>query len=523
MSEKLLRQLVRQKVLSEASMLVTYEDGTEDEFSIPDRFAKSQVDYMQSVVSGNEGGVGYEAPSLSDDELDGMRRTLSSSALHPDQKINDVIEKILFNEVAERKALETAEAEKQGKTPPKDEGNPQSALELYSQIIDAPGLKRGNLQSIRRIIATFSMEDARLLRSFQPGQDNNETKLSGPWAELQAIQQGREGKLGAVGQGEVAIALLCKNASMSAGAAHDITIAGVGYHVKHHSKPAAKSGLPTAGQSIYVSSLSKNIDALTFTIDSNSSAAKLSYTEEMLKNDLKNYLSASAASGIAKKHMAFNNPKEFTKGRMENIKTFTGITEEQHSSIYSAINDAYYSALGGASSPVIISAPGRLIFGTVGKLLYYGQQTSATPRAYADVFGSRAGIGSLFSIKESKELSILRSLIRESILLEELTKADKKEIDKLIKKGIEKDRTEQKKLIQKELEAELKKSLGQSFFRQPGKIRKTIEDVCRQELAKEMKKGSNLEKSVVDVTKKVLSAWHELLYKQQHIIQRVKI
>ena len=126
-------------------------------------------------------------------------------------------------------------------------------------------------------------------------------------------------------------------------------------------------------------------------------------------------------------------------------------------------------------------------------------------------------------IKESKELSILRSLIRESILLEELTKADKKEIDKLIKKGIEKDRTEQKKLIQKELEAELKKSLGQSFFRQPGKIRKTIEDVCRQELAKEMKKGSNLEKSVVDVTKKVLSAWHELLYKQQHIIQRVKI
>ena len=118
--------------------------------------------------------------------------------------------------------------------------------------------------------------------------------------------------------------------------------------------------------------------------------------------------------------------------------------------------------------------------------------------------------------------SIVRGVIRQ-ILVEELTKADKKEIDKLIKKGIEKDRAEQKKLIQKELEAELKKSLGQSFFRQPGKIRKTIQDVCRQELAKEMQKGSDLEKSVVAVTKKVLSAWHELLYKQQHIIQRVKI
>lgn len=119
--------------------------------------------------------------------------------------------------------------------------------------------------------------------------------------------------------------------------------------------------------------------------------------------------------------------------------------------------------------------------------------------------------------------SNIRRDIRALMMLEELTKADKKEIDKLIKKGIEKDRGEQKKLIQKELEAELKKSLGQSFFRQPGKIRKTIEDVCRQELAKEMKKGSDLEKSVVAVTKKVLSAWHELLYKQQHIIQRVKI
>jgi len=124
--------------------------------------------------------------------------------------------------------------------------------------------------------------------------------------------------------------------------------------------------------------------------------------------------------------------------------------------------------------------------------------------------------------KPAKNESLVRSAIQ-NILLEELTKADKKEIDKLIKKGIEKDRAEQKKLIQKELEAELKKSLGQSFFRQPGKIRKTIEDVCRQELAREMKKGSDLEKSVVAVTKKVLSAWHELLYKQQHIIQRVKI
>lgn len=121
-----------------------------------------------------------------------------------------------------------------------------------------------------------------------------------------------------------------------------------------------------------------------------------------------------------------------------------------------------------------------------------------------------------------KEHLALRMYVS-SMLKEELTKSDKKEIDKLIKRAIEKDRAEQKKLIRKEIEDELVKSLGKSFFRQPGRIRKTIIDVCQEELAKEMQKGSKMEKSVVDVTKKVMSAWHEMLYKQQNIINRIKI
>ena len=130
----------------------------------------------------------------------------------------------------------------------------------------------------------------------------------------------------------------------------------------------------------------------------------------------------------------------------------------------------------------------------------------------------RQGQGSRDELNDA----LIRNMVS-NILYEELTKSDKREIDRLIKKGIEKDRAEQKKIIQKELESELKRSLGTSFFRQPGKIRKAIEDVCREELAKEMRKGSDLEKSVVDVTKRVMTAWHELMYKQKHIIQRVKI
>ena len=117
----------------------------------------------------------------------------------------------------------------------------------------------------------------------------------------------------------------------------------------------------------------------------------------------------------------------------------------------------------------------------------------------------------------------LRSLVREVLLQEELTKSDKKEIDRLIRKGIEKDRSAQTKLIRKEIEAELKKSLGVSYFMQPGKIRKAIEDVCRDQVARELKKGGDIEKSVVEITKSVLQAWHSLLYQQKQLINRIKV
>lgn len=119
--------------------------------------------------------------------------------------------------------------------------------------------------------------------------------------------------------------------------------------------------------------------------------------------------------------------------------------------------------------------------------------------------------------------ALIRDWVRKSLLTEELTKADKKEVDKLVKKGIERDRVEQKRIIRKEIEAELKTSLGKSFFGNPGKVRKAIEEIARAELSKEMKRGSDLENSVVEITKKVLGAWHEMLYKQQNIINRIKI
>ena len=127
--------------------------------------------------------------------------------------------------------------------------------------------------------------------------------------------------------------------------------------------------------------------------------------------------------------------------------------------------------------------------------------------------------------KKRRVISIneYRAVLRDAILKEELSGADRKEIDKLIKKGIERDRAEQKRIMKKEIEAELKTSLGKSFFGNPGKVRKAIEEIARDELSREMRPGSDMEKSVVEITKKVLASWHEMLYKQQNIINRIRI
>lgn len=118
--------------------------------------------------------------------------------------------------------------------------------------------------------------------------------------------------------------------------------------------------------------------------------------------------------------------------------------------------------------------------------------------------------------------SNIRVVVR-NILKEELTKTDKKEIDRLIQRAINDDRSEQKKIIEKQVEEQLKDSFGKTFFGQPKQFNQLVVDICKEELAKEVPAGSDLEDSMVEIVKKVLNSWHEMLYKQPHIMQRVKI
>ena len=106
--------------------------------------------------------------------------------------------------------------------------------------------------------------------------------------------------------------------------------------------------------------------------------------------------------------------------------------------------------------------------------------------------------------------SILR---KEGYLNEEITRSDKKEIEKMIAKRLEKDRVEQKRLFKKHLAEELKSS----------KFQKTILEMAKDEMGRELK-GKQLEGAVLEITKKVIKKlYRELSYSYNPVIDRIKL
>jgi len=109
--------------------------------------------------------------------------------------------------------------------------------------------------------------------------------------------------------------------------------------------------------------------------------------------------------------------------------------------------------------------------------------------------------------------SVNRILAVDKILQEELTRTDKKDIDRMIAKRIEKDRAEQKRLFKKNLEEELKSS----------KFQKIILEMAKDEMGRELK-GKQLEGAVLEITKKVIKKlYRELSYSYNPVIDRIKL
>ena len=136
-----------------------------------------------------------------------------------------------------------------------------------------------------------------------------------------------------------------------------------------------------------------------------------------------------------------------------------------------------------------------------------------------------SGISNLKSALGYNEAAIAESLIRriasQFILSEELTKAD---VEKITKAQIEKDRAEQKRIIKKEIESELKSSLGTSFFGNPGKVRKAVEEIVQDELSREFGRSGKMKDQVADITKAVLKKmYREISHSYNPVIDRIRI
>jgi ribonuclease I len=123
------------------------------------------------------------------------------------------------------------------------------------------------------------------------------------------------------------------------------------------------------------------------------------------------------------------------------------------------------------------------------------------------------------------EDKLLRSIIRESLLLEDLTGSDKSEIKRMIKKELEGavNRKAIDKAFRKNFDKELKKALGVSFFGTPGKINKFVIDEIHDEVDKILGDKATKE-MVVQICKDVIiKLYRELSFTYKPVIQRLKI
>ena len=103
--------------------------------------------------------------------------------------------------------------------------------------------------------------------------------------------------------------------------------------------------------------------------------------------------------------------------------------------------------------------------------------------------------------------------VRVKLLFEEMTKADKKSVEKMIQKALKIDSSGKKKEFQKLIKDEISSK----------KVKKMISDIVADEISSGLDSSENRQR-VADVTKLVLrKLYRELAYNYTPVIDRIKI
>jgi len=294
------------------------------------------------------------------------------------------------------------------------------------------------------------------------------TEISVP-AELLALANFKTpGSAGTqIGRGELAVPFLFKDAMVdpAGNAPYDVIISGVGWHVKE--------GSPTGG------------------IRMGQAKDKTIAATEIY--------SRLVRGGANPGDLGELNQKIF-KERLPEWADLLGISPEE---LYEELsNQAATAALGDAG----------------GILWYRGGLFTFTPRDALQLDSTTQGRAKLSTAGRRKILGEVTSSddlldLRAELLLEELTRSDKKDIDKMIKKAVKLERVDQMKAFKKELEKELNTS----------STKKRIKELVESELKTSMK-SKDTQAAVVDITKRVLvKLYRELAYNYTPILDRIKI
>ena len=121
--------------------------------------------------------------------------------------------------------------------------------------------------------------------------------------------------------------------------------------------------------------------------------------------------------------------------------------------------------------------------------------------------------------------NLVRTVVREALLFEELTRRDKDEIKKIARKEAEKiaSKKEIEKVFKKQFDSELRKALGVSFIGEKGKINKYVTDTISSEI-KSMFDDKVTQNQIADLTKAVIKKlYRELSFRSTQIVDRIKL
>ena len=125
---------------------------------------------------------------------------------------------------------------------------------------------------------------------------------------------------------------------------------------------------------------------------------------------------------------------------------------------------------------------------------------------------------------------VLRHLIREALLLEALTKTDRRDIERMARKQAAVilkrdalDKREIEKLATKKAEEAIKKALGVSFIGTRGDINKFVTDNAEKGAEKWLKDKAG-KQQVADVTKMIVKKlYKQLAVSSPQVIDRIKV